>query len=298
VSEVVIRNVKGDTYLIETSFQTIPFFRIEGGKIIMIDCGLIEEREGILKLLSMEGLKPAAVLATHAHVDHIGNAAYFQKEFGAKIIMNEVEAAIADSIRGLKTTYSTLSVTDIMKNFGNMVVEADEKIGMHEDHVEVLGADFRIIAAPGHSPGQIALLTPDNVACIGDTLASFDVLGSSRMMYSYAISKDLESKRSLMDLDADKFVLSHKGAFDEIRSIIPANIKYFEDSADEVLSLIDTPVGFEELLDRVIRHKGTKVASLYKYNRMERMTRPLLEYLIDTGRLRCTIIDSRLYYVK
>jgi len=81
----------------------------------MIDCGLIEEREGILKLLSMEGLKPAAVLATHAHVDHIGNAAYFQKEFGAKIIMNEVEAAIADSIRGLKTTYSTLSVTDIMK---------------------------------------------------------------------------------------------------------------------------------------------------------------------------------------
>lgn len=295
---MVIRNVKGDTYIIETSFQTIPFFRIEGGKIIMIDCGLIEEREGILDLLSIEGLKPAAVLATHAHVDHIGNAAYFQKEFGAKIIMNEVEAAIAASIRGLKTTYSTLSGTDIMKHFGNMVVEADEKFGMHEDHVEVLGADFRIIASPGHSPGHIAVLTPDNVACIGDALASCDVLGSSKMMYSFAISRDLESKRSLMDLKADKFVLSHKGSFDEIRSIIPDNIKYFEDSADEVLNLIESTVGFEELLDRVIRHIGTKVSSLYKYNRMERMTRSLLEYLIDTGRLRCTIIDSRLYYVK
>jgi len=295
---VVIRKVKGDTYIIETSFQTIPFVRIEGGKIIMIDCGLVEEREGILNLLDSEGLKPAAVLATHAHVDHIGNAAYFQKEFGAKIIMNEVEAAVANSVRGLKTTYSTLSVTDIMKHFGNMVVEADEKFGMHEDHVEVLGAEFGIIASPGHSPGHIAVLTPDNVACIGDALASCDVLGGSRMMYSFAISKDLESKKSLMDIEADKFILSHKGAFDEIRSIIPANIKYFEDSAEEVLNLIDTPVGFEELLDRVIRLKGTKVASLYKYNRMERMTRPLLEYLIDTGRLRCTIIDSRLYYVK
>ncbi|MBP1918912.1 MBL fold metallo-hydrolase [Youngiibacter multivorans] len=293
-----IKKVKGNTFLVETSFQSIPFYKLEGGKIIMVDCGLIEEREGILNLFSMEGLKPAAVLATHAHVDHIGNAAYFQKEFGARIIMNEVEAAVANSIRGLKTTYSTLAATDIMKHFGNMVVEADEKIGMHEDHVEVLGADFRIIAVPGHSPGHIAVLTPDNVACIGDTLASCDVLGSSRMMYSFSISKDLESKRSLMDLDADKFVLSHKGAFDEIRSIIPANIKYFEDSADEVLSLIETPVGFEELLDRVIRHKGTKVASLYKYNRMERMTRPLLEFLIDTGRLRCEIVDNRLYYVK
>ena len=295
---MIIRNVKGDTFLIETSFQSIPFFRLEGGNIIMVDCGLIEEREGILHLLAMEGLKVAAVFATHSHVDHIGNAAYFQKEFGAKIIINEVEAAVAISPRGLKTTYSTLSVTDIMKHFGNMVVEADEKIGMNADHADILGVRFKIHSTPGHSPGHIAVLTPDNVACIGDALASCDVLGSSRMMYSYNISRDLESKRSLIDLEADKYILSHKGIFDEIRSLAPVNIKYFADAANEVLNLIESPVGFEELLDRVIRHKGTKVASLYKYNRMERMTRPLLEYLIDTGRLRCEIIDSKLYYVK
>lgn len=284
--------------MIETSFQTIPFFRLEGGRIIMVDCGLLDEREGIINILEKEGLKIAAVLATHAHVDHIGNAAYLQKEFGTRIIMNEVEAAIASSSRGIKTTYSTMAVSDIMKYFGNMVVEADDKVGMHEDHVDVFGARFRIYFTRGHSPGHMTVITPDNVACIGDALASCDVLGSSRMMYSYNISKDLESKRSLMELGADKYILSHKGIFDEIRSLVPENIRYFEGAADEVLSLIETPVGFEELLDRVIRHKGTKVLSLYKYNRMERMTRPLLEYLIDTGRLRCEITDSKLYYVK
>lgn len=295
---MVIKNVKGNTFMIETSFQTIPFYRLEGGRIVMVDCGLLDEREGIMSTLEKEGLKIVAVLATHAHVDHIGNAAYFQKEFGTRIILNEVEAAIASSSRGIKTTYSTMAVSDIMKFFGNMVVEADEKVGMHEDHVDLFGARFRIHGTPGHSPGHMTVITPDNVACIGDALASCDVLGSSRMMYSYNISKDLESKRSLIELEADKYILSHKGIFDEIRSLVPENIRYFEDAADEVLSLIETPVGFEELLDRVIRNKGTKVLTLYKYNRMERMTRPLLEYLIDTGRLRCAIVDAKLYYVK
>ena len=295
---MVIRNVKGDTYIIDTGFQLIPFYRLGDGRIIMVDCGLLVEREGIVNILASEVLQPAAILATHAHTDHIENAAFFQREYGASIIMTEAEAAVLASPSSLKTYFYTMAVSDIMKYFGNMMVQADVKIGMHDEHVDILGARFRIISTPGHSPGHISVITPDNVACLGDALASCDVLESSKMMYSHTISKDIESKRSLLSLEADRYIISHNGVFDEIKSLIQPNINYLEDSASEILNLIESPVGFEELFDKVIRHHGSRIRDLKKYNMMEKMSRSLLDYLIDTGRLRCSVIEGNLYYVK
>lgn len=295
---MVLRQVKGDTYIIDTGFQVIPFFKLDMGKIIMVDCGLLDEREGIVNLLASEGLKPSAILATHAHTDHIENAAFFQKEFGAPIIMTEVEAAVLDSPLGLKTYFYTMSVSDIMKHYNNMVVKAYTKIGMHDENIDILGAGFRIIMTPGHSPGHISVVTPDNVACIGDALASLDVLNSSKMMFSHTISRDIESKRNLFELEADKYVVSHKGVFDEIRSLIQPNIDYLEASANVILDLIEVPMAFEELFERVTRHHGIRVRDLKRYYMMERMMRPLIEYLVDTGKLRCSVDAGRLYYIK
>ena len=61
----------------------------------MIDAGAGRSSSQIVRNIEMLGLNPANIshlILTHCHIDHIGSAPFFKKQYGTKILIHELDA--------------------------------------------------------------------------------------------------------------------------------------------------------------------------------------------------------------
>ena len=105
-----LTQVKGNTWVIEAN-QLIPLYKLEDGRCVLLDSGLLEEREELEETLRAAGLTPARVLCSHAHVDHCANNRYFQEKYGAKIALTFPEAGMCTNALTLKGSFPTTPPT-------------------------------------------------------------------------------------------------------------------------------------------------------------------------------------------
>ena len=294
-----IRQVKGSTYLIDTGMTYIPFYKIDDKSVILLDSGWAKgEREGLQQLLSAHGLTVAGILCSHAHIDHIGNNAYFKQQYGCVIAMPALEALICRSAVSLKVYYSSQTLTEVTEHFGHMACETDLQIPETADSIYVCGAKFRLVHTPGHSPAHTCIITPDNVAYLGDALISAEVMKSAKIPYAYILKEDLKSKLKLHDLHCSHFILSHKGVYQDIRPLVIDNINFYKRTAAKVYSSIEGAMTTEELTKAVIRDFNLSVNSVNRYRFIERMLRSYVEYLHEVGAIDLSIADGFLKYKK
>ncbi|MDF2700503.1 MAG: hydrolase [Haloplasmataceae bacterium] len=293
-----IINVKGNTYCINTVLTNLPFYKINEEEIVLLDSGWAEERDEIVKILEEYHLKVRGILNTHAHVDHIGNNAYFKDKENCLIAMPALEANICASSVNLKVYYSTLSLSNIEKHFGHMVNKTDILITDDEDKVSLCGVDFKIMHTPGHSPSHICIVTPDQVAYIGDTLISYDVMESAKMPYAFILSQDLKSKAKLSHLNCSYYILAHKAIYEDITSLITDNINFYKSRAFRIHQIIENNMNFEEILKAVLKEFNIKIKTINKYVVIERMLRSYIEYLTETNMLEIQMNDGTVEYKK
>ena len=84
---------------------------------------------------------------------------------------------------------------------------------------------------PGHSLSHIAIVTPDNVGMIGDALMTENEIVKTKIPYASNFAVDFATKRSLPDMNCDKYIISHRGIREELEYEIEANIKYLKGRA-------------------------------------------------------------------
>ncbi|MDE6951874.1 MAG: MBL fold metallo-hydrolase [Lachnospiraceae bacterium] len=117
--------------------------------LVLIDCGT-DEREWQVITENMrgwgiDGVPVTHVLITHAHGDHAGNAAMLQRA-GAKIIVGERAVSVEDAENPLNFHYA---YQEPCKPFvPDRYVKDGEELMIH-------GLKFTVIAAPGHSAGDV-----------------------------------------------------------------------------------------------------------------------------------------------
>ncbi|MCY6371218.1 MBL fold metallo-hydrolase [Clostridium ganghwense] len=294
-----IKKVSGNTFCIDTGMTYIPFYKINDKEIIMLDSGWAEgEREGIDELLEKNNFKVVGIVCSHAHIDHIGNNAYFKKKYNCIIAMSAYEALACSSTVNLKVCYSSQTLSDVTKHFGHMVCETDIMILDNQDSIYVCGIKFKVLHTPGHSPGHICIITPDDVAYIGDALISYEVIKGAKMPYAFILKEDLKSKKKLYDLKCSKYVVAHKGMYDDITNLITDNIDFYKNRAAAIYDLIDGAMTMEDIMKVVIKNWNINVKSIYKYAIIEKMLRSYVEYLNETGMVELIMEDGFLKYTK
>ncbi|MFT5874944.1 MAG: hydroxyacylglutathione hydrolase [Clostridium sp.] len=165
-----------------------------------------------------------------------------------------------------------------------------------QDLIFMHGFKFEILHTPGHSPAHICIITPDDVAYLGDAIISNEVMRGAKMPYAYILSEDLKSKLKLYDLKCSKYVVAHKGMYDDITKLITDNINFYKNRAARVYDVIDGAMTMEEVLKAVIKEFNIKVNSRYKYTMIERMLGSYVEYLNETGMIVLNIDDGFLKY--
>ena len=292
-------HVAGNTYVLDFPVLHLPYYKKSETEIILLDTGLKREHEAaLLGFLEEENLTVSGILCTHAHIDHVGNAAWLKEKYGCPIAMPKVEAEIVSSLLNLKIFYGTYPMNRIRDHFGHMVIKADRFIEETETEILFQGVPFSIIHTPGHSAGHIAITTPDDVTYLGDALISEEVMRSSKLPYAHILSKDLMSKMKLYHVRSSWYILAHKGIYTDIKDLITDNIYFYKNRAEEILKVIEKPMTFEDILKSLSRSMRICITTPFKYIAVERMLRCYIEYLEETGKITLVLEEDFLKYTK
>jgi hydroxyacylglutathione hydrolase len=130
------------------------------GEAVVIDPG--DEAERVQQILAKHRLRAKHIVATHAHIDHVGGVAKLKRATGAAVLMHEADLPLYQNL-ALQAEWLGVPPPD--------VVEVDQFL-KEGDTLRCGALTLKVLHTPGHSPGSISLhLSGDGQRILsGDTL--------------------------------------------------------------------------------------------------------------------------------
>jgi hydroxyacylglutathione hydrolase len=154
------------------------FLLTNGHKNILIDTSpgsCWRKLQGHLLRLGIDHLE--ALVLTHSHYDHAGNAARVREKYGAPVIVHRSEGSLLASGESIvphgTNRLGRLLIDRLGKKFArNVVCEpcradvlVDERLSL-----DSYGFKAHILHTPGHSPGSMSVIVDDEIALVGDAM--------------------------------------------------------------------------------------------------------------------------------
>lgn len=288
---------RGNTWYL-ADWQLIPLYRVGEDKCILLDTGLLGQREAIEGTLLAHGLKPIGILGTHAHTDHSPNHRYFQRKYQIPVALPLGEAGLCCTRLNLKAYFFMLSPRQAAEegDVARMELLADRVIGPEEDSLEFCGVKFGVIHTPGHSPDHIAIRTPDDVLYLGDALLTGEELKNAKLPYFFSHQEAITSMEKLRGEKAACYLAAHRGIYDRLDGIIDQNIAVIQDRARQIRELIDHPMTMGEIQEQTCRHFKLLTGNVSRACLYERNVRIYVEYLKDTRQVEVAAKLGMIYY--
>jgi hydroxyacylglutathione hydrolase len=130
------------------------------GDAIVIDPG--DEIEKVREVLDRHRLRVKCIVATHAHIDHVGGIDKLQRATGAPVLMHEADLPLYEN---LPIQAAWLGVTPPRAAAVSQLLKSGDVVRAGQLSLEVF-------LTPGHSPGSLSLYLPGEERRIfsGDTL--------------------------------------------------------------------------------------------------------------------------------
>lgn len=130
------------------------------GEAVVIDPG--DEIERVQEILRRHGLRARLIVATHAHIDHVGGIEALKRATGAAVLMNESDLPLYQNL-ALQAAWLGVAPP--------AAVEVDQFL-KDGDRLTCGGHFLEVLHTPGHSPGSLCLHLPGTTSTIfsGDTL--------------------------------------------------------------------------------------------------------------------------------
>jgi hydroxyacylglutathione hydrolase len=178
---------------------------------VLIDAGRRQDRRRIFGALG--GRELSAVALTHAHPDHQGVAAALCDERGATLACHADDVDAMEGRRAMSSDASAISKL-ISRRWSGPPRRVDRILN---DGDEIAG--FRVIHAPGHSPGEVIFFRDsDRVAICGDVIRNLSyatlrpVIGEPPDAFNSDTAQNRASIRKLAALDPSIILPGHGDA--------------------------------------------------------------------------------------
>ncbi|MBP3041139.1 MBL fold metallo-hydrolase [Bacillaceae bacterium Marseille-Q3522] len=179
--------------------QTNCYLLIKDQTCLIADPGA--EGEKLINIIYQEGLKPQAILLTHAHFDHIGAVDVIREAFQVNVYVHEKEAEwlINPALNG--SQYFQM---------GTITARTADYYFTEEKDMEIGDFSFSVKCTPGHSPGGVSFYFQEGIVVSGDALFNgsigrTDLPGGNTKQLLTSIHK------RLLSLPEETFVLPGHG---------------------------------------------------------------------------------------
>ncbi len=154
------------------------FLISHGGKNILVDTspgGRWKRLDAKLHKLGIERLD--ALVLTHAHYDHAGNAARLQEKYEAKVIVHIAEGPCLAKGENIGThgtnALTRLIIASLGKLFARRLhyepcrsdIQVDPSFDLRE-----FGFKAYALHTPGHTAGSLSVIVDDEIALVGDAM--------------------------------------------------------------------------------------------------------------------------------
>lgn len=141
---------------------------VEGPPLTLVDTGSRGGLKRIERALTRIGRRLEdleLIVLTHAHADHLGEAAKLKSLSGARVLIHELDRDVATGAsgryslgtRGITGTLARPIRTKLEKLNSFQPIDVD---GTIEDG-EIVGPGLEILATPGHTPGHCSIYLPE-----------------------------------------------------------------------------------------------------------------------------------------
>lgn len=172
---------------------------------VIIDPGMFKEFENaeIDRFINENGLHIVGLINTHMHIDHIMGDDYIKEKYGVGLSAHKDDLFLSLGREGQANMFHLNNVkTDPLS------IDINLKDG---DIIHIGGSYLKVIAVPGHSPGSIALYSPeDGFVITGDALFNGSIGRTDLPGGDYAtLIKSISSK--LMTLPKETVVYPGHG---------------------------------------------------------------------------------------
>lgn len=124
-----------------------------GGECLIVDPGM-EAVEGVTGLVDTHDLRPAGVLLTHGHFDHVASAAALADTYGVPCwIHADDRVLLSDPGQGLSAELASLVAP--LVGATSWDEPANLRLLADGDVIEAGGLSLSVTHAPGHRPGCV-----------------------------------------------------------------------------------------------------------------------------------------------
>ena len=194
------------------------------GELVLIDAGAGRSSSQIVRNIERLGFNSAAIsnlILTHCHIDHIGSAPFFKKQYGTKILIHELDAKAVESGDSRKTAANWYGTT-----FPPTAL--DRKLKGEHETLKFGSEELHCLHTPGHTPGSIALYLGRAGKRV---LFGQDIHGPFHRDFDSDIEAWKKSMQKLLGLNADILCEGHFGIFqpkERVRGYIERYLEEYE----------------------------------------------------------------------
>ena len=254
-----LQQVKGDTYLLRGSPSTLLY--IDEQQLYMIDPGHGGKRAKQLRKIARKANKPVTIILTHYHSDHVEILSR-NLDFQYKAISSILDRP------GIEYTEYRIGMTfgvplESWKEalmFKAPPVKVDETIKCGENR-----GPLQTVHLPGHTPGQIGILTPDKVFYAADAVFGEKVLENYLVPYHRNPCQALETLEKLRDLDYEILVPGHGPVVERSQALdlINTNIEALKRFLDTLVEKAGEGRSFQDIVEVILDGKTARSAGEY-----------------------------------
>ncbi|MFB0562745.1 MAG: MBL fold metallo-hydrolase [Candidatus Lokiarchaeia archaeon] len=216
-------------YLIGSSSIThsadCSVYLVDCGKeeLVLIDSGAGPSYNLLVKnteSLGFDLTNLKALILTHKHIDHIGAAANFRKDYGCKVIAHEVDAKDIEEAEQFLTG---------AKSYG-VILEpcpVDIKLNQPETRLTFGKLEFNLIWTPGHTPGGISVVVDIKGKRV---LFGQDIHGPLIPAWGADLEQYRQSMKKLISLKPDILCEGHFGVYepaDKVKKYIEGYLRQY-----------------------------------------------------------------------
>lgn len=190
--------------------------------LVLIDSGAGRSFSQIVRNLEMLGLSPAAVshlILTHCHIDHIGSAPFFQKQYNTKIVIHELDAPAIETGDSIRTAADWYGAT-----FPPTAV--DQKLKGSSEIFKFGAEELHCLHTPGHTPGSISVYLDRDGKRV---LFGQDIHGPFHKAFGSDVQAWRKSMQALIALNADILCEGHFGIYQPKEKVRDYIERYLEE---------------------------------------------------------------------